>query len=364
MTVAAPDSTLSAIRLKIRRLTASPSEQSLSTDIIDQAINTFYQQDFPYAIKLDQMRDTYTFYTQPNVNRYPLNINFNQGIRAPVYFEGIKGFYFKDRDQFYNMWPRWPTINQQPVSTITPQQYSYTISTTPFLPLEVTIGGTDNSNNAISISDDGNGNLLYRNPNPIVPNPTEPTVYPGMVNKNLSNLVLSGTPATNYRTYPGDNISSIIGTVNYVTGAISFDLSLVNITPLTGSQITTWVSQYTVGRPYTLLFWNNYFDIRPVPDNIYKVEVETYLTPVQFLETSDNPIINQWWQYISYGAAMEIIRERQDFDGVEGLREGFMRQEALVLERQGVEEIGQRNTTIFASSQQQQGFNQGFGWPY
>ena len=61
---------------------------------------------------------------------------------------------------------------------------------------------------------------------------------------------------------------------------------------------------------------------------------------------------------------MEILRERQDFEGVENLREGFMRQEALVLERQGVEEIGQRNATIFSESTPTQGWNQGQGWPY
>ncbi len=125
-----------------------------------------------------------------------------------------------------------------------------------------------------------------------------------------------------------------------------------------------WVVQYQTGRPYCLMFWNNEFTIRPVPDQVYKVEVETYLTPVQFLETSTNPILNQWWQYISYGAAMEIQRERNDFDSVDGLREGFMRQEGLVLERQGVEEIGQRNSTIFSAATPQQGWNQGWGFPY
>ena len=58
---------------------------------------------------------------------------------------------------------------------------------------------------------------------------------------------------------------------------------------------------------------------------------------------------------------MEILRERQDIEGVENLREGFMRQEALVLERQGIEEINQRNSTIFSSTVQGQGWNNGFG---
>jgi len=46
---------------------------------------------------------------------------------------------------------------------------------------------------------------------------------------------------------------------------------------------------------------------------------------------------------------------------VSNLSEGFMRQEALVLERQGVEEIGQRNSTIYNSTIQQGGYNQFYG---
>jgi hypothetical protein len=81
------------------------------------------------------------------------------------------------------------------------------------------------------------------------------------------------------------------------------------------------------------------------------------------LEETDNPIVNQWAQYISYGTAMEILRDRQDLEGVENLREGFMRQEALVLERQGVEEINQRNTTLYSSTTTSQGWNNGMmGW--
>jgi hypothetical protein len=72
----------------------------------------------------------------------------------------------------------------------------------------------------------------------------------------------------------------------------------------------------------------------------------------------------QWWQYISYGVALEISRERQDQESIETLMEGFKRQEAMVLERQGIEEIGQRNTTIFSATIQGQGWNNSWGWPY
>ena len=69
------------------------------------------------------------------------------------------------------------------------------------------------------------------------------------------------------------------------------------------------------------------------------------------MQTTDTPILNQWVQYISYGVACEILRQRQDMEGVQNLMEGFKRQEALVLERQAIEEIGQSNITLFNSTQ-------------
>src|ERR1700678_1646153 len=102
------DSTVVAIKKKVRRLTASASTSSLSDADLDLAINTFYSQDFPYAVKTDQMRSVYTFFTQPNIDRYPLDVYYNQSVRGPVYVEGIEGVLFKDRQNFYNLWPRFP----------------------------------------------------------------------------------------------------------------------------------------------------------------------------------------------------------------------------------------------------------------
>lgn len=337
MTVAPADTTYAQIERKIRHLTSSSGGSSLKSSDIQQAVNTFYSQDFPYGIKLDQMRSVYTFYTRPYIDRYPLDVNYNQGVRDPVFFEGVQGYFFKDRREFYTMWPRWPTKFQPIAGDGVTTVFSFTIPG-PFLSKEVVLGGIDVSGSAISVADDGNGNLQMQIPNNVVSVPPQTTTppVPGMYNLNTQN--------------PGLETVINIGTVNYVTGQIAVDFSLGGVIPIQGQTMTLWVSQYQVGRPYSILFWNNEFTVRPIPKLIHKVELETYLTPVQFMQTTDHPILNQWVQYIAYGTSMEILRERNDFAGVEGLREGFMRQEALVLERQGVEEIGQRNTTIFSAA--------------
>jgi hypothetical protein len=317
-------------------------------------VNTFYSQDFAYGIKMDQMRSVYTFYTAPYIDRYPLNVQYDQGVRDPIYVDGVRGTFFKDRDQFYNIWPRWPTLFQPASGDGITQSFSFTIPG-PFLANEVTIGSVDTSGNAIRISDDGYGNLYYDLPNPVIYMPSQSYTenVPGMKNLNTGN--------------PGDLVKTLIGTVNYVTGAIAFNLATigVNVTPAAGQNITVFVSQYQTGRPFSILFWNNEFSIRPIPKLVHKIELETYLTPVQFLATTDSPILNQWWQYIAIGAAIKVLEDRQDMEGVQNLSVLFDRQEALVLERQGVEEINSRNTTIYASTLQSQGWNNGFwmgGW--
>jgi hypothetical protein len=353
--VAPANTTLQAIERKIRRLIAAPSQSALTTSIIQEYVNDFYNNDFPYAIKLDQTRSVYSIYTSPHVDRYPLDVNNNQGIRDPVYFEGIQGQFFKDRQQFYNMWTRFPTRFNAASGDGVTTTFNFTLPG-PFLAKEVTIGSTAVNGSTIRICDDGGilstggnrttiGNLLLVTSDSVgnaIP-PIPPT---------------SPIPITSPLPEP---VGNNIGTVNYVTGQFSFTLP-VAFTPAAGSLLVAWVSQYQTGRPYCLLFWNNEFIIRPIPDLVIKIEVESYLTPSQFIAESDNPLLKQWWEYIAVGSAIKICEDRQDLESVKNLSELFDRQEALVLERQGTEEIGQRNSTIFSATIQNQNYGAYSNW--
>lgn len=463
--VAQADTTYSFIEKKVRRLTASASEASLSSVDIQSAINLFYSNDFPYAIKIDQQRSVYKFLTIPNVDRYPVDVNNCQGFRSPVYFEGIQGNFFKNRDQLFNLYPRYPTQFQKgaglsgsitnvtqanPAQVTSPNHrlqtgsvitisnvvgmtqlngnsftvtvldinnftldgtdstgygayvsdgtwisyntFSFTLfgnNQNPFpqpnfgiLSTQLVIGGIDANGNPIRIIDDGGavvdsygigsntttGQLLFINQNAVGNNvyldntntqqPAIPDLSPlgGQVNANST----PPPPPSSYSAYPPSPLTpQYCGTVNYVTTQINI---LIPVPLQAGSQLNIWAATYQVGRPYNLLFWNNEFTIRPVPDNVYLCEVETYQTPSQFMNTTNHPILNQWAQYIAYGAAMEILRDRQDMEGVQNLMEGFKRQEALVLERQAVEEIQVPNITLFNSTQIGYGVGTGAGY--
>jgi len=63
-----PDSTLSTleqIRIKVRRLTRSPSTSQITDASINDYINTFILYDFPEHLKTSYLRKTFTFYTEP-----------------------------------------------------------------------------------------------------------------------------------------------------------------------------------------------------------------------------------------------------------------------------------------------------------
>ena len=484
--VAQADSTYTFIEKKVRRLTASASEAALSSFDIQQAVNLFYSNDFPYAIKIDQQRAVYKFLTIPNVDRYPVDVNNLQGFRAPVYFAGVQGNFFKNRDQLYNLYPRYPTQFQPISGDGVTTNFTFRLfgnNQNPFpqpnfgiLSTQVVIGGIDVNGNPIRIIDDGgavtnslgigsnttsgqllyiqqnnvgnnvyidtttgtqitsnglalpnaDGSFIYSNdvlasfraasPNAVVVPGTlqiylnagfgDQTVYTadgngivswvsgpylissGSVNSRTSVVTLNfavlpantvtvtanlryyptqttigqrpAIPALSPLPFPSPPISSTpqyCGTVNYITTEIEINFP---VPPAPGTRINVWAATYQTGRPYNLLFWNNELTIRPVPDNVYLCEVEVYQTPAQFMSITDNPILNQWSQYIAYGAASEILRDRQDMEGVENHIEGFKRQEALVLERQAVEELFQPNITLFNSTNT--GGASGGGW--
>lgn len=456
-TIAQSDSTYTYIEKKVRHLTACSSQNSLSSAEIQEAVNRFYSQDFPYGIKLDQMRSVYKFLTIPNVDRYPVDPNNQIGFRGPVYFEGIPGNFFKNRDQLYNLYPRYPTKYQQAVIAIsgvitgiaqpgnpapvtsqnhnlttgatiqisnvlgmvqlngnfytitvvdpntftldgvdntsfgayagggtwvsTSASYSFNLfnnSTQLFpapnsgiLSTQLIIGGIDINGNPIRIIDDGGavsnssglgsntttGQLIFVTQNTV----GEPTYIDVSGNQQPSipptSPLAPGEPPGQSPYPPSPLTSQYCGTVDYISTQINL---LLPVPPAAGTMLNIWAATYQTGRPYNLLWWNNQIEIRPVPDNVYLCEIEVYQSPSQFMSLNDVPVLNQWSQYLAYGAALEILRDRQDMEGIENLMEGFKRQEALVLERQAVEELFIPNITLFNSTGY--GGTSGIGW--
>ncbi len=165
MTIAQANTTYTAIEKKVRRFTASASNAALSSFDIQEAVNLFYNNDFPYAIKIDQQRSVYKFLTIPNVDRYPVDVNNLQGFRAPLDIGGVRGNFFKNRDQLYNLYPRTPTQFMPVAGDGVTTSFTFTLfgnNQNPFpqpnfgiLSTQLVIGGIDINGNPIRIIDDG-----------------------------------------------------------------------------------------------------------------------------------------------------------------------------------------------------------------
>lgn len=315
MSVPAPQANLTRIQRKVRDLTGSPSQSQISTEDLNDYINTFILYDFPENLRLFTLRETLVFYTKPNIEIYDQNNtdydpNTIITVTKPVYVAGYEAFYSESRTQFYNIYPQ-INFEQDFASGNGGDTYTGSATQTPFLRNNVTIGAIDVAGNSLQINDDGNGNLI------------------------------------------GD-IGAGTNTVDYITGAVNVTFS-GNIPA--GNKITLFVVPYVASRPNGVLFFNNQFFLRPIPDKIYRIEIEIYRQPTYLMNSSAIPELAQWWQYIAYGAAKKVLEDRQDLEGLSAIMAGFKEQERLVLRRTIVQQSNERVATIFT---EQTGLNNGY----
>lgn len=331
------DSSLVAIQTLVRRLTRSPTEALLTTVDLNQQINTFILYDFPEHLRLWKSKVTFTFYTQPYVDTYEPSNNlldplyqFDQiytSFEGPVYFSGQEGRMTQSREEFYRIWPFTNSIIQTQIfgDGVT-LGFNGTLSQIPVLPRQVTFTVTDVTGIALVLND--NAGIL--------------------VSPNVG--VLEGT----------DGVSN--GTINYITGAFVLNFATA---PASGAPIIAEVFPYSPGYPTLILYYDTQFVVRPVPNIAYKVTMNAYIRPTELLQSNpgQSPELQQWWQYIAYGAAKKIFEYRTDMQSVEMIMPEFKKQEELVLRSTIVQQANQRISTIYTTQVSPTGFNP-YGNPF
>lgn len=313
------NSTLAAIRAKVRRLTRSLSEAQLSTADLDQYINTSVLYDFPETLRLFNLRENLVFYTQPNVAKYATNTtnpadplydftNRYITVHPPVYVAGRQIQFTQSQQEFLSYWPENEFITSPAQGDGITVNFTGAVPNVPLLRDTVNFTSIDNL---------GNGMVLYDVPNP-------GTTLTG-------SLFVSGTNAP-------------AGTINYTTG-------LFNITfpsaPAANIPVRSQSFSYIAAIPTICLFFDAQFEFRPVPDQSYKVQVEVYVQPTQLLAAGDVPKLSEWWQYISYLAAKKIFEDRQDIESVQAIMPELKNQERLVLRRTLIQQSNERASTIY-----------------
>lgn len=313
-------STLANIRVKVRRLTGRPSPQQITDSQIDTYVNTFYQYDFPEHLRVFSNESTFTFMTTPNVDTYDMRtmlVSFDGGtapavdvyynISPPVYINGYQSFYSQSREQFFRTYPALGDQFNNLTGDGTQGPYNFTLPNVPFLQNTLTIGAIDSTDATQTVVD-------------------VPTDYQTGTLKEI----LLGTAVT--------------GSINYLTGVGT--VTFPNSIP-TGNEINITFTPYQPNRPQAVLFYDNIITLRPVPDKVYPVEFNAFLTPTALLNSGDQPILRQWWQYLAYGAAKKIFEDSQDPDGITQIIPGLKEQEQLALYRSIVQQTNERTATIY-----------------
>ena len=318
------DSTLGAIVKKVRRLTRSPSTSQITDTEIHEYINTFVLYDFPEHLRLFALRTTITFYTSPNVDTYdfatidatsPLFNYKNLYITThePLYINGKQIQFTQSREKFYAMFPVSPKTDVIAYGDGVTVNYAGQLTTigTPILPGSVLFSAVDTAGNPL---------LIHDNPQSGIPN---------------VGLLIGDT-------------GGVPNTINYLTGAYVFTLSAA---PGAGQAVNAAAAPYTPSIPLAVLAFDYKYIVRPIPDKAYAVEMEVYKRPTEFINNpAALPYLDQWWQYIAYGAAKKIFEDRFDNDSVQAIMPEFKTQEALVLRTTIVQQTKERVMTIFSQA--------------
>lgn len=108
-----------------------------------------------------------------------------------------------------------------------------------------------------------------------------------------------------------------------------------------------------------MLYYDNQFTLRPVPDKTYAIQVEADIRPTELLMTGQIPQLEQWWQFIAYGASKKIFEDRMDMDSVQMIMPEYRNQMNFVNRTSLTQQANERTTTIYT-----QGKNYGWGWNY
>lgn len=266
--------TLADIRQKVRNITGRPDVTQLSDAQIDFYVNNYYTLNFPDEFRTLDLKQYFEIVLQSNIDTYqlpPQTGSLNPTVLYPLELDKtawVGGQQISIREDPQSFYQIWPETTQSITFAIGNGGVAYTGTlTTPVVPGTVVI--SDGVQGLTDINKDGN-------------------------------LYLLDSP-------------NIHGTVNYITGVASVIFpNVVNI----GTTIFGENASYTSGWPTDVLFFNQTFVFRPVPNQPYLFRVQAYVRPTQLVSTNPLAMPNfiEWWEMIAMGASLKVFEDNGDMD--------------------------------------------------
>lgn len=356
--------TLADIILKVRRLTGSSNDLSLTDAMIIDYINSFYLYDFPAEFRSLKLRDTYTFNTQRGIACYAFDQEQWSTIQAPCFCAKRPLALFQDPSTFYSAnfnWQFFNTLTQGDGSTDAGGA-GYT-GTTQSHPI---IRSTNNNpmvttqlTSSQAFTNDFTAQSSLPTFTPAIPSRSQNILITANVGFGTTlNVTDDGGINTNKLT--GNATGNLIGdctagTINYETGVVS-GLIFTQAIPEGANIVINYNPTTTLTVPVALMFWQNTFTLRPVPDTGYTVEMVGYRLPSQVLlgskdptnpNTAGTPELLEWWETLAFGASKKIYEDRLDPDGASLMEASLTKQYALNETRTYAQIGTQQMNTIF-----------------
>jgi len=343
---------LNAIYAKIRRLTGSsdvgqlPNVATADPNSVGLAdyVNSFYLYDFPAQFRSLKLKDKYTFNTIQGVDTYAFNSEQFTTVEMPCYVAKREVQLFNDPWSFYGVYFNWQNFTNFASGNGTAGPYSGFASATPLIR---------------SVNNDPTN----------IGTPNVPGVSQGNSGwpaSRVQNLLITANTATGTLNVSDDGNGNLIGDclaggqINYMTGAITA-LTFTAGVPQ-GNAIQIQYNPVQPAIPLSILFFQNQFTLRPVPDQGYTVELVAYRQPTQALMNvaagNGTPELSEWWECIAIGASKKIFEDRLDTDGMTIMDKMLREHYDLIYTRTYAQLGKQRISTIFAD---QNTYNYGSG---
>lgn len=280
--------TAADIAAKVRNITGTPSTEQLTDNQIYDYINKYYAFTMPFELKEQVNLQAFNFTTVANQDVYPVSGAF-QTDEPMAYANGFPLVFYQDRDIFFQDWPQQYTQDQVATSTGGAGPYAGTTQASPII--EGSFYITDGTLVAFDRSD----GILYEN---------------------------TGTLSV--------PIYTAVGTINYVTGAFTVTFTAVSAT---GTIIYDNYQAYQPARPQGILFYNNEFTFRPIPDQVYQISMQGFVTTTQLSTVGSLPVFTEWGELIALGASLDILLDRGDLVAYNNMYPVFKRYENVALGR-------------------------------
>jgi|SRR5579863_484560 len=379
---------LSDIITYVRRIIKSPSNAQISDNLIIDYINRFWLMDVDARVQLFDLRTKYAFQTTPGIDQYnmplysvqtepgPQTIGMfpvYQGFTMPCYVNGIQMPFYTERTAFQNLWPNYLQA-LQPAITGNGTAGPYTI-TLPFFPA---LAGHIDISGIIAYGANVDPPYVSAFQTTIPTTSVYSAVYFTATDVNGQNVVVADSGQFLQTTGNGDlygllmqpgsapfGNSALPGGYSITSNTVNYNTGVATVTfPTTipsGNNIQAQCYFVEEGLPRAVLFYNNIITIRPPCNTQYLVEMDAYLSPAAFLNTSSSIPFGYMAEYIARGAARKILADTGDTEQFMFYEPLFREQEILVWKRSQRQFTSTRTGTIFSDLQGPSLLNSGQG---